>query len=115
MPKQLGKSYTTRRRWTELEARAALDDLARSGLSEVAFASREGLDVQRLRRWRRRFEAESTGASEPSLPTFVEVPRCESAILELALINGRVLRVRESIAPELLRRLVLVLEDDATC
>lgn len=116
MPKRLESSYKTRRRWTEVEARAALDDLARSGLSEQAFTSREGLDLQRLQRWRRRFEAENDEwASEPARMTFVEVPRRESAVLELVLRSGRVLRVRESIEPELLRRLALALEDDASC
>jgi hypothetical protein len=116
MPKRLERSYTTRLRWTEVEARAALEDLARSGLSEQAFASREGLDLQRLQRWRRRFEAESdTTASEPARPTFVEVPRREAAVLELVLLSGRVLRMRESIDPEVLRRIALALEDDAAC
>lgn len=45
MAKRLERSYKTRRRWTEVEARAALDDLARSGLTEQAFAAREGLDL----------------------------------------------------------------------
>ena len=52
---------------------------------------------------------------EPARPTFVEVPRRESAVLELVLLSGRVLRVRESIEPELLRRLALALEDDPSC
>ncbi|MCX4239161.1 hypothetical protein [Paraliomyxa miuraensis] len=41
------------------------------------------------------------------------MPRRESAVLELVLLSGRVLRVRESI--ELLRRLALAVEDDASC
>lgn len=48
MPKRLESSYKTRRRRTEVEARAALDDLTRSRLTEQAFSSREGLDLQAI-------------------------------------------------------------------
>jgi hypothetical protein len=91
--------------------------MARSGLSERAFAAREGLDVQRLQWWRRRFEAasERAAASDQARPTFVEVPRREAVVLEVVLLSGRVVRVPESIEPEVLRRLALALEDDAAC
>lgn len=62
------------------------------------------LGAQRLQRWHRRFEAESDAAASErrdARPTFVEVPRGESSVLELVLLSGRVLRVRESIEPEL--------------
>jgi hypothetical protein len=45
--------YGAQDRWTESQAREALAALDASGLSAFAFARREGLDTQRLYRWRR--------------------------------------------------------------
>jgi len=50
MPKPLAP-VAFRRRWTEEDARAALDAFARSGLSMRAFAKAAGINVQRLARW----------------------------------------------------------------
>ena len=96
-------SYKTRRRWTPIEARAALSALAASGLSQSAFAAREGLDPQRLRGWRHKL-----GESFP--PAFVEVcPRAAERV-EIVLPSGLVLRVAESIDAVALRRLIGALE-----
>jgi hypothetical protein len=70
MPKPMPPTFKARRRWTAVEGRAALVALASSGLSQSAFAAREGLDSQRHRMWRRKLGA--VGA-----PTFVEVRRRE--------------------------------------
>jgi len=61
-------NHPTRRRWTAEEARQVLTAWEESGLELTSFASSEGLDPQRLTRWRRRL---ATGA-----PTFEEVAPC---------------------------------------
>lgn len=111
MPKLSASSYRDALRWTPAQAHAALDAQARSGLSLREFARREGLDVQRLDRWRRRLKA-ATGQTRP---TFVEVSPRPAAVVEVVLLCGRVLRVGESIEAAVLRRLVEVLDDVAPC
>jgi hypothetical protein len=49
-------SQTRRRRWTESEARQVLAAQERSGLPPNRFAAEQGIDAERLRRWRRRLE-----------------------------------------------------------
>ena len=101
------KSYRSCRRWTAIEARAALTALASSGLSQRAFAEREGLDPQRLGAWRRKL-------GEVAAPTFIEMrPRAVERI-EVVLRSGVVLRVAESVAPAVVAGLVVAL-DDAPC
>jgi hypothetical protein len=117
MAKQLPESFVTRQRWSAAEARIVLDALARSRLSIPAFSEREGLDVQRVRRWAHRIgtSRERSVAAEP-LPRFVEVPHMAAALVEVVLRSGRVLRVPESIAPSVLRRLADALdESEGSC
>jgi len=112
MPKLPPATYTTHRRWTVADARSALAALAASELSARAFAIREGLDPQRLRRWRHQLE----GASESAAATpakFVELrPRAPEPV-EIVLRSGRVLRVGDSIDTMALMRLVEALERTA--
>ena len=115
MPKRQSVSYTSQRRWTTADARAALDAQARSGLSVQAFAAREGLDAQRLLRWERRLTAKpASSAARKMSPTFVEIAGSSSASVEIVLRSGRLLRVSESIDPSALRRLVEAL-DEGSC
>lgn len=100
------------RRWTAVEARAALSAQRSSGLSASAFARREGLGAQRLRAWTRRLEARS---SPTVAPTFIEVARGVSEPIEAVLRSGVVLRVAETVDPKALRRIVEALEDGARC
>lgn len=104
-------SYKTRRRWTAVEARAALAAQASSGLSQTAFAAREGLDTQRLRAWARKF---SVAVTAP-LPTFVEMRPRAGERVEVLLPSGVTLRVAESIEVSLLRRLVDALDRTSPC
>ncbi len=99
MPKS--PSYRARRRWTAADARAALSALERSGLSVAAFAAQEGLDVQRLRHWRKRL-AEA--------PAFVELAVREPEWIEIVLRTGRTLRVSATIDRATLAALVEALE-----
>ena len=104
-------SYKTRRRWTVLEARAVLAALASSGLSQNAFAAREGLDTQRLSVWRRKLRVAITAPP----PSFVEVQRRAAERVDVVLPSGLTLRVAESIDASLLRRLVDALDPTSPC
>jgi transposase-like protein len=108
-------SYSTRRRWTATEARAALAALAASGLSVNKFARREGLDEERLYRWRRRIAGERRSrATEPtpaarSSPELIEIRPRAAEPVEIVLVSGVVLRVSERADVAALARLVAAL------
>jgi transposase-like protein len=103
-----------RRRWTEAEARAALAAWEGSGVSLAEFARHNGLEVQRLARWRRRLAAERGGTRAQAAPEFIEVHAEGSGTargtIEVVLRSGRVLRVAETIAPSVLEQLASALE-----
>lgn len=117
-------TYLARRRWTVDEAKEALFAQKQSGLTVRAFATREGLDVQRLERWRRRL-------AEVAVPVFEEVtPPVAAAApgddvdhgvtvqrerFEIVLREGRVLRVPDSFDASSLRRLLEVLDPVRSC
>ena len=113
MPRPRPSPYLTRRRWTSADARAALSALSASGLSVSAFAAREGLDGQRLYRWRRQLSGASRAVQ--ATPGFVEIRPAQPEPVEVLLRSGRVLRVSESISPAALERLVVVLERASSC
>jgi transposase-like protein len=105
--------YVVRRRWTITDARAAIAALTASGLSLVAFAQREGLEVERLRRWRARLAAEQRGAAPvaaPAAPEVIELRARPATPVEIVLGSGRILRVAETIDVVVLARLVAALE-----
>jgi transposase len=106
-------SLICRRRWTTADARSVLAALTRSGLSASEFAVREGLDTQRLHRWRRRLDAMS--ARTPAIPTFVELWPRRAEMIEVVLGSGRVLRASEAIEPSALGRFVDALERPSPC
>ena len=115
-------TYLTCPRWSEAEAQQALAAWDQSGLELTAFAISEGLDPQRIHRWRRRLAAEGA-------PTFEEIPpRAITATLnpaavtgvarerfEIVLSSGRVVRVPESFDAGALRRLLTVVEESRAC
>ena len=128
MPKpgpRSSSSYSRRRRWTPDDARAALAALDASGLPLVSFAIREGLDPQRLMRWRRRL------ASSVEEPLFEEVPRPALAVLapssspatitvhhqrfEVVTTTGRVVRVPVAFDADTLRRILEIVDGGHTC
>jgi transposase-like protein len=100
-----------RHRWSITDARAALAAMEASGLPASVFAVREGLDVNRLYRWRRRLEREAAERS----PEFVELRPRGAEPVEVVLRSGQVLRVSETIDPSALARLVAALEGSGTC
>jgi hypothetical protein len=115
MPKSRSlPSYKIHQRWSVTDARAALTALANSGLSPSAFAIREGLDVQRLQRWRGRLGAMAT-TDTVAAPAFVELRSVGAESVEIVLRSGRVLRVSETIDAGALRRLVEALEPRTAC
>ena len=118
-PRARSSAYQSCRRWTPEEAGRALAALKRSGLELTAFALREGLDPQRLSRWRRRLAA--------SPPVFEEVVASEVIAgeaatsseerepFEVVLVSGRVVRVPELFDTGALRRLLAVVDEERPC
>jgi hypothetical protein len=102
------------KRWTVTEAQQVLAELERSGLSDRAFARQKGLDSQRLWWWRRRLEQ----ARQDEAVAFVEVkptavmsgPHENVDVLEVRLLNGRVVMVPTVIEPMVLVRLLDAIE-----
>jgi hypothetical protein len=85
-----------------------LEEVARSGLSDRAFAKRHGLDPQRIWWWRKRLGRTSEGAVG-----FVEVlPKAaaSSEVIEVHLTNGREVWVSTTVDPSVLARLLDAIE-----
>jgi transposase-like protein len=100
--------------WSVAEARAALRALSSSGLSVRSFAQREGIDEERLYRWRRYFARASKGevsAGPVPSPALIELrPSARRAeVVEIVLAAGISVRVAETIDPAALARLVAAL------
>ena len=135
MQKPRAQSSSTslpRRRWTAEDARQALAALARSGLGLSAFAIREGLDPQRLTRWRRQLASSAPPRFEEVMPvgTRGAVRTLAASDLEglgvpvvlgntyrhpAVLPSGRVVRVPESFDAGALRRLLDVVNEVRAC
>jgi transposase-like protein len=97
----------SKRRWTVDDARSILEGVTASGLTVREFAEREGVDPQRLYRWR-------SVIDERRGPVFVEVARPTPARpVEVLLRSGHVVRVSEGFPEEALRRVVAILGDEA--
>lgn len=125
MPKtgpRSSSTYLNRRRWTAEHAKQVLTALEQSGLSPGAFAAREGLDVQRLWRWRRQLGAPTVTAFEEIVlhaaasdldreaPTPLERER-----FEIVLTSGRVVRVPASFDATALRHLLSIVDEVRPC
>lgn len=104
----------TSKRWSTTEAQRLLAELDRSGLSDRAFAKKKGFDPQRLWWWRKRLEQPRRSETV----TFVEVkPKTVASeavtsemVLEVRLLNGRVVMVPSLIEPMVLVRLLDAIE-----
>lgn len=108
----------SRRRWSLDEATRILAALKASGLTLAAFAAREGLQPQRLYKWRRHVEEQATPLK------FAEVlvsgagrstPAVTGSGFEVVLRSGRILRVGASFDGVALSRLVSVLDGESAC
>ena len=119
-PVTAAPSPPRRRRWKIAKARSVLAELAASGLSLHEFASQNGLEPQRLRRWQRRLAREvrrparAAGPAVPATPALIELRPTASArpapTVEIVLASGVIVRVAETIDPATLARLVAALE-----
>jgi hypothetical protein len=125
MPKPRARrssAFLTCRRWTAEEAGDALVAWEASGQELAAFAVSQGLDPQRLTRWRRRLVATGSPTFEEILPTVItatiagdasaSVPRER---FEIVMPSGRVVRVPESFEAGALRRLLAVVDEARAC
>lgn len=121
-----------RRRWTVEQKLALVEEVSRPGASVAAVAGRHGMSPSLLFDWRRQLREGTmpgvvgTAAGAPTLvpvrvadaapapPRPEPCPRPErparAATIELVLPNGRLLRVPETIRPEVLGRLAAALE-----
>ncbi|WP_437677709.1 IS66 family insertion sequence element accessory protein TnpA [Sorangium sp. So ce131] len=110
----------TRAEWAE-----RVERWERSGLSAHKFARREGYKPKQLYWWRWKLRAE--GSSQPSPPSSTEGPRFlpvhvvadASAVatepIEIALPNGRVVRVRPGFDPATLERVLVLAAEETPC
>ena len=113
MPKPHTPSHKTgirRQRWTPEKASTVLAKHAASGLSIQEFATREGLDPERLYRWRR-----NLAGAQPAPAAFVELRASGRSRIELVLRSGHILFVSEAIDASALGRLVDALDRDDAC
>lgn len=115
-------TYLPRRRWTEDEARQVLVAWEESGLELTPFAIGEGLDPQRLTRWRRRLAATAAPTFEEIVPQVITATIAsdtaagmERERFEIVLPSGRVVRVPESFDASALRRLLSVVDEVRAC
>ena len=125
-----------RRRWTLEQKLALVEEVSRPGASVAAVADRHGMSRSLLFEWRRQIRAgtmpgvvradtapalvpvrivEDALPKEtlrPPMPSrrSAERPGKSAAMVEVVLSNGRVLRVSEAIAPEVLGRLAAALD-----
>jgi transposase len=127
-----------RRRWTIEEKVAILDDASQRRASITAVADRHGISRNLIYLWRRQARegsmpgvTVSNGAASPFVavqiadctekapaqdaPQHLPAPvgRRRSGLIEIALSNGRVVKVEESIDPATLSRIVAALDGGA--
>lgn len=95
--------------WAAADARAVLVEQEASGLSLSDFARREGIDADRLYRWRRVLAQaagrETTAVVQPAVIELRAGPRSPERV-EVVLASGVTLRVAETIDPSALARLI---------
>ena len=104
------------KRWDEEGACRILARAKRSGLSDRAFAEREGFDPQRLSWWRRRLGLADFAASAGFVEVQSRAPDMANemdGIVEVRLLNGRVARVSTAIESVTLVRLLDAIEGRA--
>jgi hypothetical protein len=105
----MAKAMRRRVRWTREQATSALESWRASGLSLAAFATREGLGYERLRRWQAKL------ADDARLQfAAVEVSRAAgNDSIKIELRCGIRLTTSERVGPEAVSRLVRALERSA--
>ncbi len=123
----MAKHRSSRSQPREAYWRKVLDEWSRSGLTQAAFCRKRAISVYCLRWWKRelprrrpvkatvkgqREQASAKRRSDhPSQPAFLPVRISPaSALLEIVLINGRVIRTPWGCDPEAIGKLASVLE-----
>ncbi len=123
----MAKHRSSRSHSREAHWRSVLDEWSRSGLTQAAFCRKRAISVYCLRWWKRelprrrhvtatvkgqRKQASSKQRPEhPSQPAFLPVRIAPaSVLLEIVLINGRVIRVPSGCDLEAIGKLASVLE-----
>ncbi len=123
----MAKHRSSRSHSREAHWRSVLDEWSRSGLTQAAFCRKRAISVYCLRWWKRelprrrpvtatvkrqRKQASSKQRSEhPSQPAFLPVRIAPvSALLEIVLINGRVIRTPWVCDSEAIGKLASVVE-----
>ena len=96
-----------KRRWSESDARAVVSAWRRSGKRISEFAIENGLSAKRVYRWSARLEG---GTKRKVRFHPVRLVGGEGAPIEVELLNGRRVRVREGFSSEELSRVLEVLE-----
>lgn len=101
------KTADGRRRWqhwTEEQARAALGELAQSGVSIAKFAEIKGVSAQRIAYWKKRL---AEAGSADFVPVDVSTAMAATALSRIEIVVGGItVRVREDLDPDKLVRLV---------
>jgi hypothetical protein len=99
------------RQWTEQEARAALEELSRSGGSLAEFARSRQVSKRRLSYWKKRLGE----AGRPPAFVAVSLPHASSSS-PVEIVSGRVVvRVRDDVDVERVARLVEALTRRLGC
>lgn len=102
----------TRGEWAE-----RVDRWQKSGLSAKDFAARERIESRRLVWWR--WKLQSSSPEQRFLPVRVvdaaARPAGASVPLEIALPNGRVVRVPEGFDPAMLERVLSIASEGTSC
>jgi len=108
------------RHWTLDDARRVLSAFESSGLTLTAFAAREGLQPQRLYKWRRRLSERAEPLKFAEVPVSGESPTTfttavAGAGFEVVLRSGRLVRFDARFDATALRRLLSVLDGEPVC
>jgi len=115
----------TRRRWSVEEKRAIVEEASGPCTNVSAVARRFGIKPALLYRWKKEFAAQSSAREAADLvpvaivapPVSAQQPCAPPAFddfdgeIEVALTNGRRVRVGADVAPAALKRIIAVLED----
>ncbi len=96
-----------KRRWSESDAQAVVSAWRRSGRRISEYAVENGLSAKRVYRWSARLEGRRMRKVRFHP---VRLVGGESAPIEVELLNGRRVRVREGFSSEELRRVLEVVE-----
>lgn len=80
-------------RWTASEARVILGDLERSGLPVTQFATKRGLSIERLYRWKKRLSGARARSTPPRFTEVTLRPPGRSAAIEVEFPGGVSIRL----------------------